>query len=178
MAARIIAREGIPATARQEEFLAELAAEVHGDNAPEFILAHREGGTFDDRAATSRVIDALMQARKDMRARARAADDRRYDDVEPGYYATEYQGVLRFYRVAEGKGRWAGRTWLNRFRSDELGRVGRDEAVVVRKAIAADPLGAGMLFARELTRCRVCGRMLTDEKSRALGIGPDCRGER
>jgi len=31
------------------------------------------------------------------------------------------------------------------------------------------------LYGTELGECGVCGRTLTDEKSRAYGIGPVCR---
>ena len=172
-----VARPGLPATPRQIEFVEELAAEVHRDNAAEFMLGHRESGTFDDRAATSKVIDALIAARKDARRHA-AAKAPAIDMPDAGYYAVEYDGALRFYRVAEGKGRWEGRRFINRFKSDELGRVSRLESGVVADAINADPMGAAMLFARELTRCHRCGRMLTDEASRRRGIGPDCAGLR
>lgn len=172
------ARPGYPATDAQVQFVRDLAAEVHKDNAAEFLLAHEESSTFADRAETSRVIDALLAAKRDMRRRAGAAADKAIVWPEESRYAVVYEGVLRFYRVVEGKGRWEGRRFLNRHKSDELGRVGRDEQKVVLAAINADPMGAQMLFARELTRCYICGRMLTDEASRAAGIGPDCAGRR
>jgi hypothetical protein len=37
-----------------------------------------------------------------------------------------------------------------------------------------DPRGAGYAYARELGDCQICGRTLTDERSRHYGIGPDC----
>ena len=169
-----VARAGVPASDKQIDFAAALAAQVHGDNAAEFILAHREYGTFDDRKATSELIDALVRARNAMKA----PRDRGPAMPEPSRYAVEYGGVLRFYAVVDGKGRWEGRRFLNRFRSEELGRVGRDEQAAVVALIAADPAAAQMRFARELTRCFMCGRMLTDEASRARGIGPDCAGLR
>ena len=164
-----------PATARQIAFVKDLALEC-GEDVGAFMARHEAEGTFADSRLTSTVIDALIARRRDVRRAAPVADTAA--EVEPGYYALEYQGVLRFYRIAEGKGRWEGRTFVNRFRSDDLGRVGRDEAREVRAAIAADPLGTGMRFAAELTRCRVCARMLTDAESRARGIGPDCAGLR
>jgi len=50
------------------------------------------------------------------------------------------------------------------------------EKLRILKAIIADP-DAGPRFGREIGRCYVCGRTLTDETSRALGIGPVCRGD-
>lgn len=42
-------------------------------------------------------------------------------------------------------------------------------------AIAADPVAAGKRFAEFTTRCCMCGRRLRDAKSKASGIGPECR---
>lgn len=98
---------------------------------------------------------------------------------EPGYYAVHYQGVLRFYRVKVAtKGYYAGRSFLDRFKSDELRQISYAEKVAALDAINANPAEAGMRFAVELTRCMCCGRMLTDEDSRLRGVGPDCFGRR
>jgi hypothetical protein len=42
--------------------------------------------------------------------------------------------------------------------------------------IAGDPLAAAALFGHEYKRCGVCGRGLTNDDSRARGIGPVCAG--
>ncbi len=97
---------------------------------------------------------------------------------EPGYYAVSYENVLRFYRVKEGKGFYADRRFIDRFKSDELRNITPVERRNVLAEILLDPDKAGMRFAMELTRCRCCGRMLTDEISRLRGIGPDCAGRR
>jgi len=96
--------------------------------------------------------------------------------VPAGHYAVEYLGVLRFYAVVAGKGRWEGRTFVNRYHSDDLLDVHRTEAFAVRALIAADPEAAGQRFAAELTRCRRCARMLTDLATAAKngGWGPEC----
>jgi Family of unknown function (DUF6011) len=97
-------------------------------------------------------------------------------EVADGYYAVERGETLYFYRVVTKiDGRWAGRQFVNRFRSDDLLPVTRREQEDVRALIAADAEMARMRFAAELTRCYQCGKMLTDELSRALGIGPVCR---
>lgn len=165
-------RRALPASVKQIDFARTLIGELEGDNAEEFFQAHVEAGTFDSMQATSGLIDALI-ARK--RALPRAAQP---EMPEPGYYAVPYQGVLRFYAVKAGKGKWEGRTFINRFKSDELGRVFRAEQAEVVAAILADPADARNTFAVETTHCYVCGRRLTDAESRRLGIGPDCRGRR
>ena len=120
-------------------------------------------------------IDRLLKMPKVARAAAPAEG---FVKVDPGYYGVEYDGVLRFYRVKEGKGRWAGRTFVNRYASDHFAKIGRHEAYESRRLIAADPQAAAERFGKEIGRCYVCGRQLTDELSRSLGIGPDCRGRR
>lgn len=44
------------------------------------------------------------------------------------------------------------------------------------RRIAADPMAAAALFGHEYKRCGVCGRGLTNDDSRARGIGPVCAG--
>jgi hypothetical protein len=100
-------------------------------------------------------------------------------DVPAGRYAIRAtDGVVRFYvvdRPTEGK--WVGRTFVSRQASDELFPIrDRAERTRVLSAILVDPRGASVLYGRELGRCGVCGRTLTDEASRAAGIGPVCAG--
>jgi hypothetical protein len=45
----------------------------------------------------------------------------------------------------------------------------------VIEQIAADPESAMRLYGHELGKCGMCGRTLTNDESRALGIGPVCR---
>ena len=93
---------------------------------------------------------------------------------DPGYYCVEYNDALRFYRVKEGKGYYAGRFFIDRFKSDELRNITMAEKIAVLSSINADPAVAAMRFAIEKTRCFSCGRMLTDEVSRLRGQGADC----
>lgn len=100
--------------------------------------------------------------------------------VPQGHYATESatgNNDLDFWRVQKpDKGKWAGYTFVNRV-------IGGRPSVAVRgataeaalKAIAKDVPGASIRYGQELGRCSRCNRHLTDETSRALGIGPECR---
>ena len=104
-------------------------------------------------------------------------------DVAAGRYAiadpTGRQD-LRFYRVDRPtEGRWAGFTFVKAVIGGQPDYPVRDRAAVadILAAIAADP-EAGPRFGRELGKCYACGRHLTDEVSRAAGIGPDCAGRR
>ncbi|GGX02105.1 DUF6011 domain-containing protein [Streptomyces chryseus] len=45
----------------------------------------------------------------------------------------------------------------------------------VRAALDRDPAAARRNFADLTTRCCQCGRALTDDRSKVLGVGPECR---
>jgi len=171
------------ASPRQATFITDMLAEIFADapaGTADAVLARNiESGMFatyaDMKASLEKLItkrDAVRKARKAAAPAVRVAGA----DVAPGYYAVEYAGALRFYRVREGKGRWAGRVFVNRYHSDDLLDITRTEAGAVRGLIAADPEAAGKRFAAELTRCRRCGRMLTDIPTAEAngGYGPEC----
>ena len=96
--------------------------------------------------------------------------------VSDGRYAVEHQGVLKFYKVnTPTDGRWAGFTFVDVYASDERhairNRATRNEILAL---IAVDETGAAQRYGQEIGKCGRCGRTLTDETSRARGIGPDC----
>lgn len=97
-------------------------------------------------------------------------------DVANGRYAITIDNKLRFFKVnTPTNGKWSGVTFLEeifgggnrvpmpnaKFRARVLEIIANDEDALAR-------------FGRELGICGVCGRDLTDEVSRALGIGPIC----
>lgn len=98
--------------------------------------------------------------------------------VAAGHYAvTGTDGVLRFYRVdCPTSGKWSGYTFVKVQASDDYFPVRGAAAADVLAAIAGDS-DAGPRYGREIGRCCRCNRTLTDETSRALGIGPDCRAK-
>ena len=76
------------------------------------------------------------------------------------------EGHLAFYRLTPNG--------LFVQASDDMHRVpGNAEKKVVEK-IAADPQAASIRYGLEIGACGRCGRTLTDEESRAAGIGPVC----
>jgi hypothetical protein len=105
-----------------------------------------------------------------------------FTDIPDGYYAiTADEGHTSFYRVSTFKetprypvpGR---RVQLQM--SDALqnmSRVIRD--TVLRKIRDAGPKAAAERYAREIGNCYSCGRTLTNDESRAVGIGPTCRSK-
>lgn len=83
---------------------------------------------------------------------------------------------VRFFRVdTPQKGRWAGFVFLKEQAGDDLHPVkgvAREEMII--KVLLEDAKAALKLYASELESCGICGRTLTDEESRARGIGPIC----
>lgn len=100
-------------------------------------------------------------------------------DVPAGHYALPggEPGVILFYKVDRPtEGRWAGHTFVSRQASDEYFPVRGESAksLVLEAIVAYGPKESTVLYGHELGVCGVCGRTLTDETSRANGIGPVC----
>jgi hypothetical protein len=124
---------------------------------------------------------------------AQSSRDRHHDDrratidmvnelglkVEPGRYAIhngpKADNGISFYKVDRpDEGRWAGKTFVKQLLSDNETRLSVARAYAVLTALAADPQGAMLLYGQKIGQCGHCGRTLTNEDSRARGIGPIC----
>lgn len=165
-----------PATEKQLAFIGRL------------IVERLEGAYLADahailaRGINSRLasawIDTLLAMPKAAKTEAPAAKVAAPSvDVPAGRYAVENgEGILRFYRVDRPtEGRWAGRVFVNVYASDETypvrGEAGRE---VLAAIAAAGTREASLRYGVEIGACGICGRTLTDEESRARGIGPVC----
>lgn len=100
-------------------------------------------------------------------------------EVPAGYYAipcADGHNDLSFYRVDRPtKGRWVGYTFVKEVIGGQgAHRVARGDVKGILARIL-DDTEAGPRYGQEIGRCYVCNRLLTDEESRRLGIGPDCR---
>lgn len=94
---------------------------------------------------------------------------------QQGWYALEMGGTVHFFRVRRpAKGQYAGRTFVDEQASETYHKMPFHRAAEVLDAIAADPESAALLYASQIDRCSRCNRTLTDEVSRARGMGPDC----
>lgn len=102
-------------------------------------------------------------------------------EVPEGRYAVVGEDhVTRFYKVDRPtEGRWAGYVFVKVQASDELhnlrSKASRND--VLRRIAEAGIEASMALYGKELGKCGHCGRTLTDEESRAYGIGPICRGK-
>jgi hypothetical protein len=98
-------------------------------------------------------------------------------NVPAGRYAVDGNEGQTVFVVVDRptEGRWAGRIFVKVQASDELHRTSRGTAdALLGKIAAAGPEAACIRYGREIGVCGRCGRTLTDETSRANGIGPVC----
>ena len=101
-------------------------------------------------------------------------------DVPAGRYAVATEdgatNALAFYKVDRPtEGRWAGYTFVKLIVSDDEQRLSRAASQAVLAKIAeVGPAEASALYGHEIGSCGVCGRTLTNDESRARGIGPVC----
>jgi hypothetical protein len=97
--------------------------------------------------------------------------------VPRGSYAletpgTEFTNNITFFSVwinADGS-RWSVKVYA----SDELHKLSRATQYRVLDAIAENPAEAAELYGKEVGKCGICHRKLTNDISRARGIGPVC----
>ena len=170
-----------PATEKQIAFVRSLASE-RGVTLKEEVMARLS------KTAASASIEKLLALPKPAPAPIAAssnvppsADYRATaNSVPAGRYALRDEDhggtVVKFYRVSKPEeGKWAGYTFVDIQASDEFYPVRGRTKFIILESIAADPQGAAILYGRELGVCGICGRTLTDEESRAYGIGPVCR---
>jgi hypothetical protein len=125
------------------------------------------------RENTSRWISNLIKKSRELRAAKTPATPA---EVADGRYAVEEDGVLKFFKVKNG--RRPGFIFLDIQASDEwhsVRNVTRISSVLA--LIAVDAKAAMIRYGQELGECGHCGRTLTDAASRAAGIGPICQGK-
>lgn len=101
-----------------------------------------------------------------------------------GTYAVETPTGVAFIRVdAPSKGKWEGWRFAKRQAGPNFDRIGsqkpggtyRGQWASLLSTVALDPETAMRRYGTELGHCGKCGLELTDEASRAYGIGPVCR---
>lgn len=98
-------------------------------------------------------------------------------DIPAGHYAvTGEDGTTDFYRVDKPtESKWAGHTFIKLQLSETYERLSLSGTRSVLKKIEdAGPREAAIRYGKELGRCGVCNRTLTNNDSIALGIGPVC----
>lgn len=108
---------------------------------------------------------------------------RKVRNAQVGHFAlrapADEGGAVKFYRVKMMTGgNWSGKVFVDAQASDDFWPVRAPAALEwILGGIVADPQSAATLYGTELGQCYRCNRTLTDETSRALGIGPECRSK-
>ncbi len=158
-----------PLSAGRVQFIRDLLAErtVPADAAAR-LSARLDAGTVDNAAATA----AIEWLKRQVSAA---------EVVPAGRYAvatTSADAVngLAFYRVDRPtEGRWAGCVFVKLVTGDDEQRLSRGSSAAVLRSIAeVGAEAASAAYGREIGACGVCGRTLTNDASRARGIGPVC----
>lgn len=116
----------------------------------------------------------------DVNRTLRGGPDNRYAIIEPGHYATKSltgNNDYDFWRVDRpDEGTYAGKTFVKRVIGGKPSvNVNRPTKFAALEAILTEGIDVcGQRYGVELGQCRRCNRHLTDQVSRAAGIGPDC----
>jgi Family of unknown function (DUF6011) len=117
------------------------------------------------------MIDTLLKA--DNRVVAKAGNK---TSVSDGRYALSTDDGVKFYFILTPEtGKWSGVTFVRLIAGDNTYLVrdpAKRESILAR--IADDEKAARRLYGEKIGRCGHCNRTLTDESSRAAGIGPVC----
>lgn len=106
---------------------------------------------------------------------------KRFASIPEGHYAVESltgNNDLDFFRVDRPtEGKWAGYLFVKRVIGGRPNAPvrGATREKALRAIMEASPDKAKARYGQELGQCGECNRTLTDETSRALGIGPVCR---
>lgn len=100
-----------------------------------------------------------------------------------GFAVDTEQGAtnsIAFWRIVPDRNR-EGRFYLRQVLGGSGAvrvRIGVEAMLAVAAKIAVDPRAAMMRYGQELGECGHCYRTLTNDESRALGIGPRCRASK
>lgn len=147
------------------------------DAAPEMAFAW---APFTRKGASA-LIDWLKSLPTQINVRI---DDRRYEngtvDVPAGRYAIDTQvhavNGTAFYKVDRPEtGRWAGYVFVKQIiGSDEQKLSMKQGRAILARIAAVGAEAASARYGHEIGECGICGRQLTNDESRARGIGPVC----
>ena len=163
------------ATAKQVDFIMSLVADR--DNETFATLTRDVAEHFTTAAASSAIKALLASPRKSGGGTVTATLDA--PKVPAGRYAVENaDGRLMFYRLWRPDSKATdGPFALYVQAGDEGYRLrGVTAREVMAKIVEDGPVDAMRRYGHEIGKCGICGRTLTDEVSRANGIGPVCEG--
>lgn len=167
-------REGV--TDAMLKSLAERLEQGFAKHAASQFITTYKGLPYRSKAPSAAMMEAVAPGASGDEFRAAQSVVKTRPEVADGRYAVEHEGVLKFFKLKNG--RKAGFVFLDVQASDDWHPIRNPKRIdEILALIAADELTAARRYGQELGKCSRCGRTLTDETSRAYGIGPDCRSK-
>lgn len=176
----------VPASEKQEQFIRDLlAARVVPQEMIDDIVDRIDTGILDKRFAST-TIDTLLGLPKNKKSTPSPIHAALLE-VPKSMYAVpteqleleildaEFTGDLAFFEVKE----YNGVRYMRQLHGSPGGFVRSklpfNAVMGVISIISRDPHAHALLFGRHYTCCGSCGAPLTDERSRELMLGPECR---
>lgn len=131
------------------------------------------------RAATTDHPEGVVATLRELRAMAKADMHEVFPTVHKLRVAAVLPGEgtkVRFFQIEiPTRGHWTGKVFVKEQASDDFHSVkSMDRQVRILREVLRDLRAAVELYGREIGCCGMCHRTLTDEESRARGIGPVC----
>jgi Family of unknown function (DUF6011) len=155
-----------PITNAQKSYLFSLA-----EQRPKIARRIKSIDTLTKDQASSLIQEALSMPAEEGRVEIKEPK------VPEGYYAIDIGGTVKFYRVRIPEdGKWKGRVFVDVQASDDFYPIRNIETKkeVLRAILKQGVKESQARYGKEIGRCGICNRTLTDETSISIGIGPVC----
>lgn len=174
----------IPASEKQENFIRDLLATRVLDQAyADELLDRLESNTLDKTYA-SQAIDTMLKAPKQagtspFQKLLATVPKSKYavtaEELEFTSADDNFKDTIVFLEVREFKGTLYMRQLHGSLGSFVRSKLSKNSIEAIVKVIAKDPYAYARLFGEHFTCCGSCGAVLTDDRSRELMLGPECR---
>lgn len=140
----------------------------------QFITKYKDTPTAAQHTA---MVEAVAPGASEEEFNAAQAAVKTRPEVADGRYAVEHEGVLKFFKLKNG--RKAGYVFLDVQASDDWHPIRNPRRIdeILALIVEAGELNAARRYGIELGKCSRCGRTLTDQTSREYGMGPECRSK-
>lgn len=140
---------------------------------------HRDDAQRYGRVATTDHPAGVVATLRELRAAVKADMHSLFPTVRSLRVAARLPGEgdkVRFFQInVPVRGNWAGKVFVKEQASDDFYAVrSMDRQVKILQQVTRDLMESVALYGQELGECGMCHRTLTDEESRARGIGPIC----
>lgn len=174
----------VPASEKQENFIRDLLATRELDQAYADELLDRLESSTLDKTYASQAIDTMLKAPKQpgtspFQALLGTIPKSRYavttEELEFTSADDKFNGTIVFLEVREYKGTLYMRQLHGSLGSFVRSKLSKNSIEAIVKTIARDPYAYARLFGEHFTCCGSCGATLTDDRSRELMLGPECR---